>query len=73
MTESGTSLDTRFSEPGFAATPWETTLQVLRPPSLSWITAVRYDSRPHLASTRPSNPAEARSKALAAGPGRDGG
>jgi hypothetical protein len=30
MSEPATSLDTRFSDPGSAATPWETTLQALK-------------------------------------------
>jgi general stress protein 26 len=48
MSEPATSLDTRFSEPGAAATPWETTLQVLKTAELSWITTVRHDGRPHV-------------------------
>lgn len=48
MSEPATSLDTRFSEPGSAATPWETTLQALRAAELSWITTVRHDGRPHV-------------------------
>jgi general stress protein 26 len=48
MSEPATSLDTRFSEPGSAATPWETTLQVLKAAELSWITTVRDDGRPHV-------------------------
>jgi general stress protein 26 len=48
MIEPATSLDTRFSEPGSAATPWETTLQVLKAAELSWITTVRHDGRPHV-------------------------
>jgi general stress protein 26 len=48
MSEPATSLDTRFSEPGSAATPWDTTLQVLKAAELSWITTVRHDGRPHV-------------------------
>jgi general stress protein 26 len=39
-------LDPRFSEPSATATPWETTLQVLKAAELSWITTVRPDGRP---------------------------
>jgi general stress protein 26 len=48
MSEPTTSLDTRFSNPGSVATPWETTLQVLKTAELSWITTVRHDGRPHV-------------------------
>jgi general stress protein 26 len=48
MSEPATSLDTRFSDPGSAATPWETTLQALKTAELSWITTVRRDGRPHV-------------------------
>jgi general stress protein 26 len=48
MSEPATSLDTRFSEPGSAATPWERILQVLKTAELSWITTVRHDGRPHV-------------------------
>jgi general stress protein 26 len=48
MSEPTTSLDTRFSEPGSSATPWETTLRVLKAAELSWITTVRPDGRPHV-------------------------
>jgi general stress protein 26 len=48
MSEPATSLDTRFSEPGSAATPWETTLEVLKAAELSWISTVRHDGRPHV-------------------------
>jgi general stress protein 26 len=48
MSEPTTSLDTRFSEPGSAPTPWETTLQALNAAQLSWITTVRRDGRPHV-------------------------
>ena len=48
MSEPSGSLDTRFSEPGSAAAPWETTLEVLKAAELSWITTVRHDGRPHV-------------------------
>lgn len=48
MSEPATSLDSRFSDAGSAATPWETTLQVLKAAGLSWITTVRQDGRPHV-------------------------
>jgi general stress protein 26 len=48
MSEPTTRLDTRFSDPGSAATPWQTTLQVLKAAELSWITTVRHDGRPHV-------------------------
>jgi general stress protein 26 len=48
MDEPATSLDTRFSEPGTAATPWEATLRALKAAELSWITTVRRDGRPHV-------------------------
>lgn len=48
MSEPTTSLDTRFSEPGSAATSWEMTRQVLEAAQLSWITTVRNDGRPHV-------------------------
>jgi general stress protein 26 len=48
MSEPVTSLDTRFSEPGAAATSWQTTLHVLKTAELSWITTVRHDGRPHV-------------------------
>ncbi|MGH3213954.1 MAG: pyridoxamine 5'-phosphate oxidase family protein [Streptosporangiaceae bacterium] len=43
-----TSLDTRFGQPGSAATPWDTTRRVLEAAELSWITTVRHDGRPHV-------------------------
>ena len=48
MSEPATRLDTRFSAPGSAATPWQTTLQVLQAAQLSWISTVRRDGRPHV-------------------------
>jgi general stress protein 26 len=48
MNEPATNLDSRFSEPGRAATPWETVQQALDAAELSWITTVRRDGRPHV-------------------------
>jgi general stress protein 26 len=48
MSEPVTTLDTRFSEPGAAAMPWETTREVLEGAQLSWLTTVRGDGRPHV-------------------------
>jgi hypothetical protein len=41
-------LDTRFSDPDAAATPWSVTRQVLERAELYWITTVRPDGRPHV-------------------------
>lgn len=48
MSEPAASIDSRFSDPGATATPWETTLQVLKAAELSWITTVRRDGTPHV-------------------------
>jgi general stress protein 26 len=48
MRDPAIRLDTRFSEPGSAATPWETTRQALETAELSWITTVRHDGSPHV-------------------------
>ena len=40
-------LDSRFSNPGAAATSWEQTVQVLEGAELFWITTVRSDGRPY--------------------------
>jgi general stress protein 26 len=48
MSDPAASLDTRFSEPGSAATPWQTTLRALETAELSWLTTVRHDGRPHV-------------------------
>jgi general stress protein 26 len=48
MSEPTTHLDTRFSEPGAAATPWPAARQVLETAELSWLTTVRRDGRPHV-------------------------
>jgi general stress protein 26 len=42
-----TELDTRFSEPGAAATTWEEAARVLDDAELFWITTVRAGGRPH--------------------------
>jgi general stress protein 26 len=41
-------LDSRFSDPAAAATPWEETERALRDAELYWITTVRADGRPHV-------------------------
>jgi PPOX class probable F420-dependent enzyme len=41
-------LDSRFSEPGAAATPWEETESALERAELYWLTTVRADGRPHV-------------------------
>ena len=41
-------LDTRFSNPGVAATPWAATISVLESAELYWLTTVRSDGRPHV-------------------------
>jgi general stress protein 26 len=41
-------LDTRFSHPDAAATPWSATAAVLGRAELYWITTVRADGRPHV-------------------------
>ena len=41
-------IDTRFSEPGSAATPWSQTRGVLEAAELFWTTTVRADGRPHV-------------------------
>lgn len=46
MTEA--RLDSRFSAPGAAATPWEDAEQALARAELYWITTVRADGRPHV-------------------------
>lgn len=48
MSEPSAALDQRFSDPGAAATPWETTRRALQDAELSWITTVRPDGRPHV-------------------------
>ena len=48
MTEPGTTLDPRFSDPGATAAGWAQTRQVLEEAQLSWICTVRADGRPHL-------------------------
>jgi general stress protein 26 len=41
-------LDTRFSDPDAAATPWAATVGVLDRAELYWLTTVRPDGRPHV-------------------------
>jgi uncharacterized pyridoxamine 5'-phosphate oxidase family protein len=41
-------LDTRFSDPDAAPTPWSVAWQVLERAELYWITTVRPDGRPHV-------------------------
>src|SRR3954454_14543590 len=41
-------LDSRFSAPDAAATPWEDTERALRDAELYWITTARPDGRPHV-------------------------
>lgn len=48
MGEPATTIDTRFSEPGTAPTPWSQTRRVLEAAQLFWITTVRADGRPHV-------------------------
>ena len=48
MTEPGTTLDPRFSEPGATAAGWVQARQVLEEAQLSWVCTVRADGRPHL-------------------------
>jgi general stress protein 26 len=48
MNEPVTTLDTRFSDPGAAATGWDETRRVLETAELSWISTVRADGRPHV-------------------------
>ncbi len=48
MNEPVTSIDTRFSEPGAVATPWDETRRVLETAELFWLSTVRADGRPHM-------------------------
>jgi general stress protein 26 len=41
-------LDSRFSEPAAAATPWQAAEDVLERAELYWLTTVRADGRPHV-------------------------
>jgi uncharacterized pyridoxamine 5'-phosphate oxidase family protein len=41
-------LDTRFSDPDAASTPWPVTWELLERAELYWITTVRPDGRPHV-------------------------
>jgi general stress protein 26 len=46
MTEA--RLDSRFSDPNAAATPWSDTERALERAELYWLTTVRADGRPHV-------------------------
>ena len=48
MTTPTTELDSRFSDPGSAASSWDDTREVLETAELFWITTVRADGRPHI-------------------------
>jgi general stress protein 26 len=48
MNEPVTEIDTRFSDPGAAATGWDETRRVLETAELFWISTVRADGRPHV-------------------------
>jgi general stress protein 26 len=48
VTEPGTTLDPRFSDPSATAAGWAQTRQVLEEAQLSWVCTVRADGRPHL-------------------------
>jgi uncharacterized pyridoxamine 5'-phosphate oxidase family protein len=41
-------LDSRFSDPDAAPTPWSVTTEILERAELYWITTVRPDGRPHV-------------------------
>ena len=43
-----TETDTRFSEPGAAATGWDETRRALETAQLFWISTTRADGRPHV-------------------------
>jgi general stress protein 26 len=42
------AIDTRFSDPEAAATPWHAAAQALADAELYWLTTVRADGRPHV-------------------------
>ena len=48
MNEPLTKLDTRYTEPDGAVTPWEETRRVLETAELFWLSTVRSDGRPHV-------------------------
>jgi hypothetical protein len=48
MSEPMTEIDSRFSDPGTAATGWDMTREVLEAAELFWICTVRADGRPHV-------------------------
>src|SRR3954467_3953064 len=43
-----TAIDSRFSQPDAAATPWTEAAAVLEQAELYWLTTVRTDGRPHV-------------------------
>jgi general stress protein 26 len=43
-----TRIDTRFSDPAAAPTPWSDAARVLEQAELYWLTTVRADGRPHV-------------------------
>src|SRR3954467_13153380 len=43
-----TAIDSRFSQPDAAATPWTEAAAVLADAELYWLTTVRADGRPHV-------------------------
>ncbi len=48
MGQPTSEIDTRFSDPAAAATPWEQTRAALEAAELFWISTVRADGRPHV-------------------------
>ena len=48
MGDPRTTLDTRFSDPEAAPTPWDETRRALQDAELFWISTVRRDGRPHI-------------------------
>jgi general stress protein 26 len=48
MSEPVSEVDSRFSDPGAAATSWDRTREVLEAAELFWICTVRADGRPHV-------------------------
>ena len=48
MNDRSSEIDTRFSDPGAAPTPWAETQGALETAEMFWITTVRADGRPHV-------------------------
>jgi hypothetical protein len=48
MNDPVTTLDTRFSDPDAAATPWDVTRRALEAAELFWISTVRRNGGPHV-------------------------